>query len=662
MKIEKKHYLWFTVIAFSVCCLSVKAQGKFKFGDVSREELSMSVYPNDTTAAAAVLYEDCDVWYDVDQDMVIKTRHIVRMKILKPAGLGRADISIPFYVGSSRAKSESVYGISGYTYNEVNGKTERIKLSKDNIFEEKTSENMQRVKIAFPNVKVGSVFELKYEKTSPYYTYLEDFVFQRSIPVKYCRFKAVIPEYFNFHKRTLGYEKINLSENKTNLTFLFGGSDRLSCSGQEMIFETTDLPALKDDDYVWNKQDYTAKVTFDLMSVTIPGKMHKNFSVTWQDIDKQLMDSDNFGRQLRFSDLMKTDLPTVLNDSMSSRSKAEAILKLVKEKIQWNDENALYIDNVKKAIKEGKGTSAEMNAALICVLRDAGFDAYPVVMSLRSHGRIFSVFPTQKSLNYFITGVNIDGKPAYMDASEKHGSIDMISADCMVQEARCLYKDKPAQWVDLHRIGRNGFVIDIAAGFNDDGKFSGSVREIMTGVPCMMYSRKIDKQKSADEYKAELEAESKMTITDLEQGKPEKTSVTEKYSFTDDDITTGDDHIYINSLIFPYIKENPFKAETRKLPVEHPYPYELVMSVAIAIPKGYEVEEIPAAERITFGDNKQINYSYLTQKDNEVVRIIQRISLRQTLYPTTEYQHIRDFWTHVADKNNAQLVFKRVVE
>ncbi len=659
MRTQVKMYM-FIMILLCAYLSTATAQEKFKFGEVAVNDLSMTVYPGDTTAIAAVLYEDCEVRYDVfDNDFLIRTNYTVRIKVLKSAGLDRADISLPFYTGTSRSQSEKIFNITGYIYSIANGKTERIKLAKEYIFEEKSSENWRRLKIAFPNVKVGSVFELKYEKTSPFYSTLDDYAFQSSIPVRYSRYKVTIPEYFKFRKRTFGYEPLDYSEKLVNINLLFGAGKSFSCTGQEMTFVATNLPALKGDSYVWNKNDYISRITFDLMSVNVPGLYHKDFTAKWQDIDAQLMDSERFGKQLRYSNLMKEELAVRIKNDMSSKGKVEAVLDLVKTKIQWNDEDNLYIDNVKKAIKEGKGSSAEMNAALICLLRDAGFEPYPVVMSLRSQGRIFSAFPTLKSLNYFIVGVDIDGKPAYMDASHKYGIVNVIPADCMVEEARCIFKDKPGRWVDLHEIGRNGHMINIIAEFNKEGKLSGTVQEIRSGVPCMAYCRKVDKQKSVDDYKAEMETEMKVTISDLEQGKPQDVSVMEKYSFENNDITLNDEYIYINSLIFPYIDDNPFKAETRKLPIEYPFPCDYIISTTLMLPEGYTLEEIPSSEKITLGD-KQIIYTYQVQKGDKNVQVVQRISIKQTLYPVTEYQHTRDFWAHITNKNTAQLVLKRL--
>ena len=662
INVKRKACFLSVILFFTGICIGL-AQEKIKFGEVPLSDLTMTVYPDDTTAAAVTLHEECEVRYDiVNNDFQAKFCYTVRMKVLKPAGLDRANIFIPFYTGNTNAQSERISGINGYTYNMVGGKTERTKLSKEYIFEEKTSDNnMQRMKIAFPNVKVGSVFELKYEKTSPYYKYLDDFIFQRSIPVKYSRYQVTIPEYFNFRKRTGGCEKIDYSEKTVPASYSLGGGSRLIYNTKEMTFVVNNLPAIQNDSHVWNINNFLSRVTVDLLSVSVPGVIDKDYEATWEDIDTQLMEDEQFGRQLSISNLMKVELAAVLKDDMSPNDKVVAILELVRSKIRWNEEDVLYINNVRKAIEEGKGSSAEMNAALICLLRDAGFDAFPVVMSMRSRGRIFPPSPNQKALNYFLTGVYIDDRMVYLDASYKYGMVNMIPVDCMVQEAHCIFKDKPGIWVDLHELGRNTSMNIILAGFNEDGHFSGTVQRRMTGTPCVSYSQKVDKQKSVDDTRTELETELNVRISNLEQGEPQNATLIEKFSFESTEISLGSEFIYLNSLIFPYIKENPFKAETRILPVEYPYPYDHSISVTLTMPDGYELNEAPASETFNMSD-KQISVAYQTQKIGTNVQITQRITVRQTLYPATEYQHLRDLWARIADKNNAQLVLKRVAQ
>ena len=256
------------------------AQEKYKFGDISPEILKMKTYDKDTTASAVVLYEYCEVYYSINTitaDFEIVSEYTVRIKILKPEGTKFANQSIGFYKGSTRATSEEITGLSGFTYNLEGGKIVKEKLSKDYIFTEDITEHRKRMKFAMPAVKEGSVFEYKYKQTSPYYDNPLNYKFQRSIPVQYSYFIIQIPEYFTFNKETKGYEPIKVNVKKINQTLMFK-TQTINCTAEEISVETKNLPALKDESYVWNHYDYMAGISFELKSKQFPGQLYKNYT------------------------------------------------------------------------------------------------------------------------------------------------------------------------------------------------------------------------------------------------------------------------------------------------------------------------------------------------------------------------------------------------
>lgn len=620
----------------------------------------MLTYEADTSAVAVVLYEACNVRYDIIGGYIqVITDYTERIKILKIAGQEWGNMEIPFVYGRSSDESESVSGISGYTYNLAGGKLEKVKLTKEYIKEEKTTETRRRIKIAFPNVQVGSVVELKYQITSPYYTYINDFFFQRSIPVRYSKYTVSIPEYFTFSKSTMGYEPIQAKEERKNGVFLIQG-DKIDYSSQEMTFEAANLPSIKDDGYVWDVDDFRSKVTFQLAGMQFPRSMYKSFANTWSDIDKRLMEDESFGRQLKISNLLKNELQSTIKAEMSDEEKIAAVLSLVKSKVKWNDEDRLLIKSVRSAVKDGVGTSAEMNALLINVLQDAGFDAYPVAMSLRSNGRIFPTYPNLNKLNYFIVGVDAGDKSYYMDASSKYGSINIIPTGCMVENARALRKNRAGEWVDLHKLGKGVDIQMLAVGFDENGVLEGKVNRSLRGIVAMQACSGYAKKKSEEEYVEELATRYKVEINDFEmQGCEEGGMATQAFSFRNEEVTLGDDYVYIAPLLFYAAGENPFKAETRKLPVEFPYPYDDMVTAVFRIPEGYEVEELPKAEKIVFGDN-EIAYMYLVNHEGNQLKISQRLTVTQNIFPSTSYAQFRDFWTHIVAKNSEQIVLKKV--
>ena len=255
------------------------SQEKFKFGKISDEEVKSTVDEKFPDASAVVLYEEMDTRFTFDRPTGtgIINRYVVRIKILTNDGVDNANQFISTRLGRSNLDNESISGFTGYTYNWVGDKVEKTKLSKENIFVEKVTEYLSRTKFAFPLVKAGSVIEYKYELSSPQFSYLEGFKFQRSIPVKYSRYFLQIPEYFTFDTDLKGYEKVKVTKSQESVSYLLTGGNTLSCSSNNLLFEVMDLPSLKDENYVWNLNDFMTRVTLELKSVMVPGTVFKNF-------------------------------------------------------------------------------------------------------------------------------------------------------------------------------------------------------------------------------------------------------------------------------------------------------------------------------------------------------------------------------------------------
>lgn len=134
-------------------------QEKYKFGEVSMEEMEMKTYPNDSSVNAVVLYEDGYTNFDYEDGFILSKELKERIKILKQEGVDLATVTTTYRVEGS--DKERILDIEACAYNFEHGKIVTSKLDKKFIFEEKLSDNVYQVKFAIPNVKVGTVFEYK---------------------------------------------------------------------------------------------------------------------------------------------------------------------------------------------------------------------------------------------------------------------------------------------------------------------------------------------------------------------------------------------------------------------------------------------------------------------------------------------------------------------
>lgn len=141
--------------------MSVAAWGqslpKFKFGEPTMEELKMTTYDKDSSAAAVVLLNLRDVGFRLDGgDITEVTTNRFRIKILKDAGKDYANVDHVLYNSQGAKGHEKIFGIKAVAVNLENGKVVKTKMKSDMIFTEKLDEYHDRVKFTIPQAKEGT--------------------------------------------------------------------------------------------------------------------------------------------------------------------------------------------------------------------------------------------------------------------------------------------------------------------------------------------------------------------------------------------------------------------------------------------------------------------------------------------------------------------------
>ena len=276
--------------------MSVAAWGqslpKFKFGEPTMEELKMTTYDKDSSAAAVVLLNLRDVGFRLDGgDITEVTTNRFRIKILKDAGKDYANVDHVLYNSQGAKGHEKIFGIKAVAVNLENGKVVKTKMKSDMIFTEKLDEYHDRVKFTIPQAKVGSVIEYEYNVSSDLYYQMDDWNAQQPIPVVHARYTSIIPEWllFRYELRGPGLLQPILGDG------LVARSDVIQTTSKNYVYVGNNMPAVKGDDYVWCKRDYMARITAELTATNFPYVGYKDFGETWERIDEMLHKADWFG-------------------------------------------------------------------------------------------------------------------------------------------------------------------------------------------------------------------------------------------------------------------------------------------------------------------------------------------------------------------------------
>ena len=663
----KKTIMHMMLLAISMTANAQGIEPNLKWGKPTDQELNMTEYAADKDADAVVLYHKTDVSYEfINNDFKVIYRVNTRLKVLKPEGKRLADGQIVYVENeTNRTRHEIVSGLKATAYNMENGKLVKTKMERSMTSVERLDKNQLVTKFSVPQVKVGTVIEYEYRIESDYYGNIRDWYAQRDIPVLYTCYELSIPEWFSFNIEETGMNRMEKKEDSKPMTLLFsGGTENILTNIKTFIGRN--LSALKDDDFVWHAADYGDKVTAELAGIFIPGSVYKSYTSTWDDIDNQLMEDEDFGGRLKKNSPLKEEIIAAgIPDISDKKERIAAVWQLLKSKVRWNGNYAFWGKSASKVLKEGTGTNADINFLLINMLQDAGIESTPIVMRRRDSGILPLSHSSLKYLNTFVVGIPMpDSGMAYLDGSAEDGYLNVLPAKLLVDRARVVKKttslmpgNTPDIWVNLQTNARGRETTTIQAQLSADGLLTGQKSSMLVDEAAAAKRRVWRLAKDSTEQIQKMQERDGIEIQSyrLEGRYDFSPTVKEELTFTKQCDAAGD-MIYLNPFIFIPQHESPFTAAERILPIEFPYKQAEMQNVMITLPEGYVVEEAPkpivikldgATARIVCNVNgNMLNVQYVMNID-------------KTFFASTQYQDLKAFFDRVVESNKNILTIKK---
>jgi len=658
-----------TLFLFLLFSFSINAQ-KFELGKVSVAELEQKEHPKDPSAPAAVLFEKGEVKFEYSQNegfvMITKVRR--RIKIYKKEGYDWATKEIRYYQGKNKEKIDIS---DAATYNLEQGKVVKSKLKSDGEFDEKINKYWNNKKITLPNIKEGSIVEYEYKVISPSVGKIRDWAFQTSIPVNYSEFVTYIPEYFVYSANQKGSLFPKVTVDKFQRSIVFNEKERTDgkvvethFSSSKIDYEETvqtyvmeNVPAMKEEAFVNNINNYTSSISQELSMTKFPRVPFKSFATDWATVTKTIYEFDDFGDELTKTGYYEADIDALVKGIKERDDIINAIFSYVKSNIKWNGFTGYSCnDGVRAAYKNKTGNAAEINLMLTSMLRHAGIDANPVLISTRSNG--ISFFPNLTAFNYVIAAVEIQNDLILLDATDKFALPNVLPSRDLNWYGRLVRKDGTSSEVDLMPKKLSKEITYMTAVLKNDGSASGKIRRQYTDHTALAYRQK-SVGVSNENYIEELENKSNaieiseyVRENEQEVAKP----VIESYAFNDKNaMEIINDKIYVNPLFFFSTKENPFKQEKREYPVDFGNPFEKKYNISIEIPEGYVVETLPKAANLITGDDIGA-FKYAVGSTDNKIQITLTSDINTAIVSADYYDVLKDFYQKMIDKQNEKIV------
>jgi hypothetical protein len=632
------------IVALITCSFALCANAQ-DFPDafvIKPEEIRMKECPFDLEADAVVLMHEA--YADHDDQYHLITNHRVRLKILKEKGISYADIRIPFY---SKDNFEFVDVINGRIYNETaNGAMQFMDLEKKSIYKKNVNKYWSEVVFTFPSVKVGSIIEYTYKSTMASYGGLEDWQFQKSIPVAESRYSVVVLPDYEFAYRVQKRDDLPVEIKPDKST-------------GKISFVMKNIPGLRNEPYMDARKDYLQMVIFQLSGQNIGYK--KKYMTTWEEVIKELNSNSAFGNQVGKSLSGTDEFISRIKLDTSQTSRLTKVYNFVRANMGWNGIYSKYAgDGIKQAWSKKTGTSGEINLALVTLLRDAGVEAYPLLVSERDHGKVNADYPFIDQFNTVYAYGVADGKKFYLDGTDKFTPSHIIpysilntTALVVNRKAGGLIQIKDEQFEYREYVNVTGAV-------SPDGKLNGSV--LISSTDYARTQRLYSYKNNSSNYLKGFKGETGNIDIDsfsLANEDVDTLPLQHKFNFSSAVNSTGN-YSFIPTTLFSELDGNPFLSNVRFSNVNFGYRQTFFLNSYITIPAEVVIDALPKSVRLV-AEDKSIVFSRTVVFDDKTRKLISRVSveMKKSLFDAGEYSALHEFYKKMYGYLGEQIVIKK---
>jgi hypothetical protein len=659
-----KHKTLILIFFFGISALLKGQEYSTDFGDISLEELEMKNCTIDSTADAFVIHDiGLTKFIKLEGMVYFKTTRQTRIKILNKSAYDRGLVEIPFWVQDNI--SENIYDIKAIAVNYENGHEIISELNKKDVYKEDINKFWKQKKFAIPDVREGTVIEYTYTIESPWKVHLRDWYFQDFIPTLYNRFQIEITPFYEYHLLLNKYMEFSMDTVYTeNDGFFWSGK---SYPNRVFIWEMRDVPAFNDEAFITTVDDYVQKAEFQLSKeIGLDGSTYK-FITSWEDAIKKLVKdpflNDHFGQYIKAASRANKDIIEELKINTSDTLESiKSLLQYTRENFKWNNSTGMTTSQSKRDFLQTKtGTAADINLFFLSLLRSAGYEAYPLLLSTRDHGKVFLEYPFLQNFNYIVVKTKVDGKTLYLDATDPFLPYNLLPQRCLNEYGMQVKLNEEVKWFPLvDQVPSNKSITYLLNYDPEIDSIVGQVVSKLSGYFGQSYRKTLSSKKLEGIKDRLLDNRSGIELTNLSvQNKDEL----EKDLLIQSDISISAEKIgnrvFISPMVLNSLESNPLKFKERYYPLNLNHQFYKKVVANIQIPVGYEVDFVPESEQFFTADNQAL-FAYSVKLNGQFIQIMSEEQITTATFPAKYYLGLKDYFQKIVDKQGEKIVLRKI--
>ena len=635
--------------------ISISAQSEARFGQIPPEALAMEVFPDDSSAAAVVLHAKADyqIFPSAMYGSELEMRVYERIKILKESAFDEADLRVYRY--SYKERSDHLVSLKG-RITLPNGQF--YEISKADFFEEEYNEYYTIHKASLPNVEVGAVIELEYEILSHRMFRLPAWYFQGQYPV-------VQSELSIDNQSTYSYTTLLETGTEMSMYELDDGRKLYKLGNMELFagdshFVMKNAPAIQEEDYLTTINDYRARVRFQL-SEQRDGVIVREVFTSWAEAARALEDRDEFGKNYlkkrHYKALHEALKPEIagIDDPLE---KAEAIYRFLGSKVAWDDELRYFPGkSPDELLEKGSGTSADLGIALTALLKAEGYEAYPVLISTRGHGKMTQQYPIMDQFNHMLVYLEVAGRALLLEPAVEYQPFGSLRGYSLNGYGWVVNAEQPV-WINITP-GNDEFKLFCNLDLSGEGALQGDMVATYHGISAPG-ERSLARQFPEGKYWNSRLPEG-AAFQNLRRKDPDKASLSYAEQIEVRHETAGNvvnEYLYFQPVLFSRFINNPFKLAQRHYPVDFSRPIREVTLTTINLPEGWEVDFIPESQhRVLEGEG--VAFDYKAEVIDRQLKVETRIEINQLTFQPERYAEMKAVFEAFSEKLTAQVVLRK---
>jgi len=424
------------------------------------------------------------------------------------------------------------------------------------------------------------------------------------------------------------------------------------------------VPALRTEPFMTAPSDFISQISFQIAAVHVPGWGNENLLRSWRNLTTMLVGSDGYyTAALQKDGGVREQAQAVVAAVTTPAERVRALYDFVRRTVVFDGEMGIDVTRGNAdVLRDRRGSSAETNLLLVGLLRAAGFDAHPALLSTRDHGRPLPLHPLLDQFNDLVAYVTVDGQGQLLDATDPMRPATLLPSYSLNGQA-WVARGVEGTWVPIVARGAARRAINVTATLGLDGTLAGTVTTSDADYAALSLRRALRDMTDEVTFVRDkvLDGLDGLTLTSPtihDRDVAEKPFTVEAaFSMAGYAQQVGD-LLYVMPVAFGRIGENPLHRPTRTFPVDLGHGRDRAYVLDLTLPEGYVLAETPPNRTVQLSSGGA-SYTRAVRAEGNRVQIRMRFNVTKAVFEPQHYVSLRQFWSDVVALETEPLVLRR---